>query len=42
MGALAEEYPIGTKVDIVGNLEINSYKGNEIVQINLKDMRHGV
>lgn len=42
MGALAEEYPIGTKVDIVGNLEINSYKGNENVQINLKDMRHGV
>ena len=42
MGALAEEYPISTKVDIVGNLEINSYKGNENVQINLKDMRHGV
>ena len=42
IGALAEEYPIGTKVDIVGNLEINSYKGNENVQINLKDMRHGV
>ena len=42
MGNLAEEYPIGTKVDIVGNLEINNYRGIENIQINLKDIRHGV
>lgn len=42
MGNLSSEYPIGTKIDVVGNLEINSYKGMENVQINLKDIRHGI
>ena len=39
IGNLVEEYLIGDKVDIIGTLEINSYKGNDIVQINLKDIR---
>ena len=39
LGHLTDEYLIGNKVDIVGNLEINEFNGNKIVQINLKDMR---
>lgn len=42
MGYLSEEYKIGTRVDVVGNLEINSYKGIDNIQINLKDIRHTV
>lgn len=42
LGNLSSEYPIGTKIDVVGNLEINSYKGMENVQINLKDVRHSL
>ena len=42
MGNLSSEYPIGTKIDVVGNLEINNYKGMENVQINLKDIRHSL
>lgn len=39
IGNLADEYLIGDKVDILGLLEINSYKGIDIVQINIKDIR---
>ncbi len=39
MGDLNEEYLIGDKVDIVGNIEINNFLGNEQIQINLKDIR---
>lgn len=39
LGHFAEEYQIGDKVDIVGSLEINRFKGRESVQINLKDIR---
>ena len=39
LGHLTNEYLIGNKVDIVGNLEINEFNDNKIVQINLKDMR---
>ena len=42
MGHLSEEYKIGTKIDVVGYLEINSYKGMESIQLNLKDIRHTV
>lgn len=42
MGNLSQEYQIGTKVDVVGNLEINSYNGIETIQMNLKDIRHTV
>lgn len=39
MGHLVNEYLLGDKVDVLGNLEINSFNGRESVQINLKDMR---
>jgi len=38
LGYLAEEYKLGERVDIVGNLEINSYNGIDNVQMNLKDI----
>ena len=38
LGELAEEYLIGDKVDVIGYLEINSFNGQEKVQINLKDI----
>ena len=38
IGELANEYKIGDKVDIVGNLEINSFNGMENIQINIKDI----
>lgn len=42
MGNLAENYKIGTKVDVVGNLELNEYQGMEMLQLNLKDIRHAI
>ena len=39
VGEWAEKYLIGDKVDIVGSLEINSFNGNEQVQLVIKDMR---
>lgn len=42
MGNLSNEYKIGSKIDVVGTLEINNYKGMENIQINLKDIRHKI
>ena len=39
MGYLVNEFLLGDKVDVLGNLEINSFNGRESVQINLKDLR---
>lgn len=39
LGHLADEYIIGDKVDIVGNLEINEFNGVRKIQVNLKDIR---
>ena len=39
MGNLAEEYLIGDKVDILGVLEINAFRGIDNLQINIKDIR---
>jgi len=39
LGHLVEEYQIGDKIDIVGNLEINTFNGIDNIQINLKDIR---
>lgn len=39
MGELSGEYLIDDKVDVIGSLNINSFNGNENVQIILKDMR---
>jgi single-stranded-DNA-specific exonuclease len=38
LGHLANEYRIGDRVDVVGNIEINSFNGTDSIQINLKDM----
>ena len=38
MGALADTYRIGDRVDIAGNLEINSFNGVDSIQINIKDI----
>ena len=42
MGELAHKYQIGDKIDVVGALEVNSFNGNEQIQINLKDLRISV
>ena len=39
MGELSEKYLLDDRVDIVGNLDINSYNGNESIQIIIKDIR---
>ena len=38
LGELSNDYRIGEKVDVVGNLEINSFNGVENIQINIKDI----
>ncbi len=42
MGNLSEEYKIGDKVDLAGNLEINSFNDRNSIQINLKDMMKSI
>ena len=42
LGNLATDYPIGSKIDIIGNLEINEFRGIENIQVNLKDIRHSI
>ena len=39
MGELSEKYLLDDKVDVVGNLEINSFNGNDSIQIVMKDLR---
>ena len=38
LGSLASEYKIDDKIDVVGNLEINSFNGVDNIQINIKDL----
>ncbi|MBO6243557.1 MAG: single-stranded-DNA-specific exonuclease RecJ, partial [Clostridia bacterium] len=42
IGNLVDEYRIGDKVDVVGNLEVNSFNGFENLQINIKDMMKSI
>ncbi len=42
LGALAEEYKIGDKIDVVGVLEVNSFNGAESLQINIKDIMKSI
>ena len=42
LGELSNEYLIGDKVDIVGTLELNSFNGQEIIQINIKDIMRSI
>ncbi len=39
MGYLVNDFLLGDKIDVIGNLEINNFNGQKNVQINLKDMR---
>ena len=39
MGHLVNDYLLGDRVDVLGNLEVNSFNGRESVQFNLKDIR---
>ena len=38
LGNLSNDYRIGDKIDVVGNLEINSFNGVDNIQINIKDV----
>lgn len=42
LGYLATDFTIGDKIDVAGNLEINSFNGIESLQINLKDIMKSV
>ncbi len=42
LGNLVNDFQIGDKIDIVGNLEINEFNNFEKVQINIKDLRKSV
>ena len=42
LGHLADEYKIGDKIDVVGNLEINSFNGVDNLQINIKDVMKSI
>lgn len=42
MGILADCYKIGDKIDILGNIEINSYNGNNKIQLIINDIRKSI
>ena len=42
LGELANEYRIGDKIDVEGNLEINSFNGVDNIQINIKDLMKSI
>ena len=42
LGYMAEEYLIGDKIDVVGNLEINRFNGVDMIQLNIKDIMKSV
>ena len=39
MGYYSNEFLIGDKIDVIGNLELNKFNGITSVQINMKDIR---
>lgn len=42
LGYLASEFTIGDRIDVAGNLEINSFNGVDSIQINLKDVMKSI
>ena len=42
LGYLTEEFLIGDKIDIAGVLELNNFGGEELIQINIKDIMKSV
>lgn len=39
LAEIAKKYQIGDRVDVIGNLQINSFNGMDLLQLNLKDIR---
>lgn len=42
MGKLSNEYRIGDRVDVVGNLKVNDFNNQETIQLVLNDIRHTI
>ena len=42
LGYLVNEFIIGDKIDLVGNIEINSFNGTDSIQINIKDIMKAI
>jgi len=42
LGHLAEEFLIGDKIDVAGVLEINHFGGQDLIQINIKDIMKSI
>ena len=42
LGYMSSDYKIGDKIDVVGNLEINTFNGVDNIQINIKDLMKSV
>ena len=42
LGHFTSEFTIGDKIDVAGNLEINSFNGVDSIQINLKDVMKSI
>ena len=42
LGYLSNEYRIGDKINVVGNLEINTFNGVDNLQINIKDVMKSI
>lgn len=42
LGHFANDYKIGDKIDVAGNIEINSFNGIDSIQINLKDLMKSI
>ncbi len=42
LGTYADDFQIEDKIDVVGNLEINSFNNMDKIQINLKDLRKSI
>lgn len=42
LGHLSEEFKIGDKIDVVGNLEINSFNGVDNLQIGIRDVMKSI
>ena len=42
LGYLVNEFIIGDKIDLAGNIEINSFNGTDSIQINIKDIMKAI
>ena len=42
LGYLSNNYKIGDRIDIAGNLEINNFNGADSIQINIKDIMKSI